>query len=99
TEPVVQQSLGWSWPERVTVTKVTMLAAGFVFPASLFINVTRRMSDNPTKATRPVHKRWWFWAIALVIFFWVVGSMGGNSPSAPSSDVSNPAAVQQEPPL
>lgn len=43
------------------------------------------MSDPSSK--KPIYKRWWFWVVAVFVFFIVVGSLGPSQPSDSSQTV------------
>lgn len=43
------------------------------------------MEKESTK--KPVYKRWWFWVVAVFVFFILVGSLGPSQPSDSSQTV------------
>jgi len=47
------------------------------------------MSDNPTKAKRPIYKKWWFWLLAFIIIIVIASSGGGSGSSGTNSSGSN----------
>lgn len=47
------------------------------------------MSDNPTKAKRPIYKKWWFWLLAIIVIIIIASSGGGSGSSGTNSSGSN----------
>ncbi|WCZ33626.1 MULTISPECIES: hypothetical protein [Corynebacterium] len=52
------------------------------------------VSTNPPK--KPITKRWWFWAIIVVVALAVIGSLGDSSESGSSSDSAATEAKSEE---
>ncbi len=51
------------------------------------------MEIQTDKSKKKFYKQWWLWVLAVIVFFWVVGSMG-NKPQ-PISQPTTPAVTQE----
>ncbi len=49
------------------------------------------MSDNSTKAKKPIYKKWWFWLIAVIVIIMIASSGGGDGSTDTKSSGSNQA--------
>lgn len=49
------------------------------------------MSDSSTAPKKPIHKKWWFWAI-IVFVLYLIGSSASKAPNSGSPSASQPSA-------
>lgn len=49
------------------------------------------MNETPTKAKRPIYKKWWFWLLAIIVVIVIAASGGGDGSSGTSSTGFNQA--------
>lgn len=43
-------------------------------------------SEPPAKTKKPIYKRWWFWVVAVIVVFGVIGSIGGGAKDPAATD-------------
>lgn len=52
------------------------------------------MAEEIAKAKKPIHKRWWVWAVGVLGFIVAINAISGGSKDSQSG--SNPQATQQQ---
>lgn len=55
------------------------------------------MTEETAKAKKPVYKRWWFWVLAVIVLFILIGAISGNkNPQKVDSGQSSADSKDQE---
>ncbi|MBQ8768847.1 MAG: hypothetical protein IJZ15_04285 [Oscillospiraceae bacterium] len=48
------------------------------------------------KPKKPIHKRWWFWVIVVLVALFIIGSVGGNDTDEASSNDQSQTTTQTD---